>query len=219
MASPLTVLAASTNNRCEYNNFPTGTYAEAADGVKNQAGSNTTLWVGQIFDGTYYYVSESAMEFDTSSIPDDATITAATFSLVVASGGNNPATAHVQEVYAYDWGATFSYTDWRTRSHLSALTLLASRSCSGFNESTSAYNAFTSTAAFLSAINKTGNTKLIMCTDRHRAGTVPTNGERMKWEPTATAGKQPKLVVTYTEASSTPINLLRPHIIPSLGGQ
>ena len=84
---------------------------------------------------------------------------------------------------------------------LSASTLLATFATSGF--STVAYNDFTSVAAFLPAINRTGQTLIMVSSSRHENADVPTGNEWITCHEAETSGtsQDPKLVVVASSSS------------------
>lgn len=198
MASPLTALA--TANYGGRVDCWGATYANDAAGTGNLEVKTTDSYTGQ---AAGYECDETFLEFDTSGIPDTATIDSAT--LFLYGINDNSVTDFTLEVYAYDFGAAVTTADFRNSAALAALYaaggLLASKSTAG-GIADNAYTAFTSGAAFLAAINKIGNTRLIVASDRHRAVTTPTGQERIQWNLRTTSGKEPKLVVAYTEAAT-----------------
>ena len=137
----------------------------AADGAGASAvtsGSNYIVGESNDGGGTGY---EGFLAFDTSAVV--GTITSATLSLW--STNDASLTDFTFEARLYDWGASITTADWRAKTSLGALTLVASRSTVGW--STSAYNVLTSEAAFLSGINQSGTTRLILNSSTFRIGT------------------------------------------------
>lgn len=142
-----------------------------------------------------YYEDQWFGAFDTSAIPEEATVTAAVLSLYCHTSRNASQGVYI---YAYDWGAAVDSTDWRNQSACSGGTRLASLAAGSF--STSAYTAFTSDAAFPAAIVKAGTTRLVAVGDRYVAGTTPTAEHRDGWHSGSQVEapeRRPRLVVTY----------------------
>jgi len=168
------------------------TYATARDGggtLNEGAGGQP----GQtLVAGPLYYCWETFVAFDTSGIPDGATISAAT--LEVYGWYDNSTTNFTLQARTYDYGATLTTADFRTAAQLSAATLLASIAVTSVTFS--AYDTWTeSGTALRDAISKTGETRMVICSDRHVAGTTPTNDEYAGIYVTVT---QPmKLMVTW----------------------
>ena len=156
------------------------TYTIAADGTA-YIGTIAAGAAGQYVDTGDYKCRETFMSFDTSVVPVDATVSSAT--LTVTANGDNTAQDFTVEVFAYDFGVAVDTTDWQDRSELTAGTLLASYDTSdGWTGSM----VFTSESAFLAAIVKGGTTRIVLASDRHRAGTVPTINEWGSFYTTAT---------------------------------
>lgn len=150
--------------------------------------------------GPIFWCWESFLLFDTSGIPDADNVTAVTASL---DGNANSSTTDFNAKIAassYNGGVVVS-TDWVDGSTLSALTVLASWASSGYSAD---YNDFTETADFKTAINKTGSTALIVFSDRHAAGTEPTDAEYVTFNDADAAGTttDPKLVITHGSVGS-----------------
>lgn len=178
------------------------TYATAAAGGGSFGTSpNTTEtdgFVGQSFSTPNYLIHQLFYEFDTSSIPDTATIASVVFSVKGTSGGDNSATDFNVLALGYDWSSGgLTTADWRTPTQLTALTTLATFNTAGFSTN---YMDFTSAgAAFNSYVNKTGSTFLMLASDRNAAGTTPTGLENIQVVMADTTGtaSDPKLTVTY----------------------
>jgi hypothetical protein len=146
---------------------------------------------------------------DTSGLPDDAAITAATFSVYGYNKTNGGASAPAFNIYSSNpasntalvagdyaiakWGATaysdnaISYTGW----------------------STTGYNDFVFNSTGIAAISKTGITKLGMREANYDVtGTTPPSWVNAAWEVVfgyfaeQGTGYKPKLVVTYTPAAT-----------------
>ena len=195
-------------------------YASTADGYLSsrdddyslaRAGTGASLassptasegYVGQAADGApgfLYQCTEGFLSFDTSSIPDDAAILSVTLSLY--GDTDSSTTDFTINARAHDWGAGITTADWVAGASLSAKTLLATFATSGW--SVAGYNDFTSEAAFLTAINKTGTTYIILSSSRHEGNNTPSGDEYVQWETANNTGtsKDPKLTVVYSEAA------------------
>jgi hypothetical protein len=170
-----------------------GVLTNAQDGVTGRT-LYGALSVGQLQFVLNFYVYEAFISFDTSSIPDGATITAAT--LYLWGSDDQSAVDFTIEARAFDYGATIETGDFRTRAELTALTLAASRSTVGW--SLGGYNTFTSDAALLSVINKSGATRFVLNSSLHRTGATPAAYEYIVFHAGDITGQEPKLVVTYT---------------------
>lgn len=179
--------------------------------------SATTHSAGQAESGGTFTCYQYFLAFDTSSIPDGATITDATLSVYLNTDSSG--TDHVQEARSKDWDTTVDTGDYVAGANWTGQTLLASISTSGIGAA--GYKAFTSEAALLSSINKTGYTRMVICSDRFGAGTAPGAGtsEFIGWQ-TGDAANPPKLDVTYTSdftQTSTDNLGLVDAVIPALG--
>lgn len=193
----LTAFATSEDGRLESSDLVYLT-ARAGGGVVGIDTNN--IVVGQRLEGATYRCWESFLSFDTSSIPDDATIDSVVLSLF--GDGDFSSTDFTLQARLRDWGATLTTTDYVPGANLAALTLLATVTSVGW--SLAAYNDFTSEAAFAANINKTGETRLVIVSSRLVAGNVPTGLEFVTAHHSETSGttNDPKLVVNYTEAGA-----------------
>jgi hypothetical protein len=140
---------------------------------------------------------KSLVSFDTSSIPDTATITSATLRLVRGtSSGTNPFTTHgscVADIVTGGFGGStaFAFSDWEAAATATNVATMSNPTANG-SASTGTLN-----AAGRAAVNKTGTTQLrVYCTldDNDNLaydyiGFYP--GEN------ATAANKPQLIVTY----------------------
>lgn len=177
------------------------TYSTARSGGGSKVAPTTEVYlqVGQNYIGGFgYYLYETFLSFDTSTIPDSAIISSVTLSLHGGDYVDQSTTDFTIEARTYDWGASLTTADWVAGADLTSNTLLASRSTSGW--STSAYNDLTENGSnFVSAINKTGITRIILCSSRTKDGNTPTGAEYVNLGASEKSGtsNDPKLSVTY----------------------
>jgi len=178
------------------------TYSVARDhGGLDEGLSPASLdgFVGQNFATPTYYCSQDFQGFDTSSIPDTDSVSAAVLSLK-GSNDNDLSDLLTVEARSYDWGATVDLTDFRTGSELNVLTSCATAGPSTF---TTGYIDFSSTGSMPAAINKTGFTRFVLCGARNvGTGTAPSGEEYWQLISADQTGTvdDPKLVVTHTGA-------------------
>lgn len=158
--------------------------------------TSSALRVGD-FSGDLHY--RSVLSFDTSAIPDGATVTAATLSLVRGSlTGTNPFTTHGTcrvDVRTGYFGAavTLAVSDFEAAATATAVATLSNPSATG------ATSSGTLNTAGLAAINKTGTTqfKIYFTLDDNDDGGSDYVGF---WGGEAsTAANRPKLTVTYQQ--------------------
>lgn len=171
-----------------------GTYltARSTATAADQVASTSCTSIGQYYNGTTtYQCSEMFLSFDTSSIPDAATITSAVLSIYGAT--DNSATEFNIEARLHDWGATLELADWVAGADLGAKTLLATQSTTFF--STVAYMDMAD-VALAANVNKAGATRIVLASERQRLATAPTGEEYVElWAGDEGANKRPKLVV------------------------
>ena len=150
-------------------------------------------FVGQ-FITTPFQIFESFLIFDTSGIPDTDDVSAVVLS---CDGNGNGSTADFiagAAASAYNGGAVLT-TDWVSGDAIPTPEL-ATWNSSGYSAN---YNAFTETASFAAAVNKTGNTSLILYSQRQRDAIEPTANEYVAFTDADAAGTttDPKLDITH----------------------
>lgn len=159
-----------------------GTYAGARAGTQKQA------WMGDPYDpfyevgqrlADYYEVFQPYLRFDTSVIPDDETVTSAV--LAMPLHGDHSDTDFIIEARVYDAGETITTGDYVAGADLAAKPLFATRDTAGglpiyvapdWNQVV-----FVEAAGAAAAINKTGITGLLLCSDRTRNDMAPAGWE------------------------------------------
>ena len=168
-----------------------------SDGTSPAVGTFTSLAMGAGSDGKQ---NRAILHFDTSGIPDDATITRAYLQVEYSSGSGDPWTGGtlVVDVKSGYFGASDSVQtdDWGAEATASAVASIDKFS-SGIKNS-SDFN-----SAGLSAINKTGTTQIRL---------------RFNWNPSANnyifikEGSYAKLNVEYSQNSSNlPVTSITPN--------
>lgn len=170
-------------------------YAVAVS-VGGTAGNNHI--VGQSLAGNYV-AYESFVEFDTSGIDDGDAVS----DVVLSLDGNTDISDTDFDIIAaaldYGGGAVTN-ADWTVPAVLAGLTTLATWNTAGYSAN---YNAFTSAgAAFNSAINLTGNTRLILFSAKTQSATAPTGSEAVIFTDADAAGTttDSKLDITHAAA-------------------
>jgi hypothetical protein len=192
-----TIFSSTADGRiyCHDTTYPNAREGTAAvENVDTTSASGGANWIGQNFTPDYF-CSEVFIDFDGSSMPDTDNISDGTLSMYGQFDQSD--TNFTAEARLHDWGGSLTADDFVPGSVLGSKTLLATFATSAHvNE---AYNAFTSDAAFVGNISKTGITYIVLCSDRHRLGTTPTGLERVGWYLADEAGttKDPKLVVNH----------------------
>jgi len=141
---------------------------------------------------------KSLVSFDTSSIPDTATITAATLRLVRGtSSGTNPFTTHgtcTVDISNGGFGgsATFAFADWQAAATATGVATMSNPTANG-SASTG-----TLSAAGLAAISKTGTTQLRLTFTLDDNDDLGYDYIGFYAGENTTASNKPQLTVTYT---------------------
>jgi hypothetical protein len=152
------------------------TYATARSGgaLTLNSGLNS-FQVGQGVSAGYECY-EGFISFDTSSVV--GTVSEAALSIVVGENYET-ATDFTCNARRLDWG-TLTTADWIAGASLSGQALLATFATSGFVENS--YNVFTSQAGFLTNINPSGMTGIILSFNRHEGNNSPVSQERVDFK-------------------------------------
>ena len=172
--------------------------ARAGNGLVAESAA-TTMEVGQGFVGGQYFCSEGFLAWDTSAIPDTDTVSVAVLSVYGQSSlleANFTIQARTKA-----WLASLTTADWVAGASLGGLTLLATFATSGW--SNAAYNDFTSEAAILAWISKTGNSECLLDHNGQADNTDPAPNDMFVYPWTADqtgTTNDPKLVVTHAAA-------------------
>lgn len=184
------------------------TYADAREGTGTASlSANTTTStqdVGQRLSGSTYSCWELFFRYDMigGGIPAGSVATAASFKFTIRADGST--TDFTIEARDYDWGASLTTADWVAGSALSGKQLLASISTSGIANPFTMTNYVSGTDKLLDAVNAAlagdGILKILLCSDRHGAGTTPTGQENMRLYMNESATNVPELSVTYPDA-------------------
>lgn len=183
-----------------------GVYAPARAGTGNPGletidTTSTVYRIGQEHGNgneyQFYAIWEYFFSFDTSPVGAGSTVSAAVLNLTSEYDGS--VQDFTIEARLQDWGASVTGADWVAGADLSGKTLLAHRdTSSGFVAST-AYD-FTDDA-LPSNVNKSGMTRLLMCSSRQASGSAPTSNTEVVDVRGADQGgttNDPKLTVTYS---------------------
>ena len=161
-----------------------GNYSDARQGIGGgfPLTADTTsqlLVVGQESTSVpSYRVYEAFLRFNTGVLPDTAVIDAAYLTVFIEGVAT---VAFTLEARTRAWGPTLTSADFVAGSALSGLTLLGSLTAPPLypGEAYGGWWTFTSTAAFKTAINRTGYTELVIASSRQRTGTAPTATDEM----------------------------------------
>ena len=168
-----------------------------------------TLTLGgdhRVGQGITYSCYESFVIFDTSGIPDTDTVSAVVLSLDGSADASTTDFTAGVAASAYNGGAVVA-GDWVSGAAIPTPEL-ATWSSVGYSAD---YNTFTETADFKTAINKTGNTSLILYSQRHRDATTPPDSEHVNFLDADAVGTttDPKLDITHAVPSSGGATVLR----------
>lgn len=177
-------------------------FATAVTGSGLHADGASQAWheLGASFYTPTYYINEVFLPFDTSALPDTATIDSAT--LAIYGRTDDSSTDFDIEAGLYDWGASIGTEDWLDGSDTGGITVRAVRNTSGWTNA--GYNSF-STGTMAAVISKTGVTKIALWPQRVRTGMSPANGQWVTFwaaDEAESGERRPRLTIEYTEASS-----------------
>ncbi len=197
MASPLTVYAGSGDNRVYAGPGTWATVRAAANGVS----LFTIIGAYGALDTGDYYINRAFLPFDTSAIPDDATVTGATLYLC---GYLLIGTGEVTHIVSTSLTAMDGVEDYKIANYgtASAGSFAAAPTVDQY------YNSAIDLAKV--TVSKTGSTYIGLRGASDLNNSAPGGANYAKWYDQETGGpaKGPYLVVTYTEAGGYPT----PHI-------
>lgn len=204
-----------------------GIVSRAATYANARAGTSTTLFavqssaswnsdtsvieVGQQnIGGSDFFCFQSFLSFDTSSIPDTDTVSAAALAVIEEATSYGPAeftTADTLQARTFNWGASVTTADYQAGATFNGLTLLASLA-SGSWAANPTYNTLTENGTnFQTAVNVTGTTFVVLGTANFAGNTAPSVDTRSYWPilsaNTTGTTQDPKLTVTHAAAAST----------------
>lgn len=186
--SESTFIAESGDGRVRSSN---ATYLTARSGANLMTDSSG--YVGRDVDTGTYYLNQSYISFDTSSIPDEAIVSSAVLSVYYAE--NVSTTDFTVEARLKDWGAALGTDDFVAGADLAALPLLATFATSAIHSPCG----FASESGFAAAINKTGYTRILLSSDGLRSTDANVDSSFLKFRLGSDAEPQfrPQLVVSY----------------------
>lgn len=193
-----TIYASTTNSALVTSRNATYTTARAGSNkAVNLPNSVLSFNPCNSFVSPNYFCHEVLLDFDTSSIPDTATINTVTLQIYTTA---STSATYTVECRIYDYGSSITTADYVAGANIGTYTLAASLpSSSLFNNN---YTSFSENGTnFVDNINKTGSTRLLVSVDKLRLGTVPTDNSV---NPTfsdpddSTSAHRPALVIEYT---------------------
>lgn len=170
-------------------------YSDHATYATARTGGTLTVDTADASDGvgqsTEYRCRELFLGFDTA-LPTGAVVTLAKLFLFVHEDHSD--TDFTIEVRQYNWGTSLTTADWVSGANLSSWTYLGGISTAGI--STVAYTELSIQAAF---VVKTGYTRFLLNSSRHRQETTPTGDEWVRiYLGDAAAAYRPYLYIEYT---------------------
>lgn len=173
------------------------TYANARSG-SSQTASTAVLNVGQ---ATGFTCLEGFLYFDTTVVPAAETVISAVLRLGLSTDATT--TDVVFQARATTWSpGGLTAADWVAGASLSSLTLLATLASSTFGGTGVYYNCVD--VAMIAAINKSGNTEMLLCSDAQVAGTQPSASENANFALFNDGSIPPKLVVATADQVDAP---------------
>jgi hypothetical protein len=164
--------------------------------------TGTDVYVGQSGPSNFsiYQIFHS---FDTSAIGVNGSVSSATLNLTPY--GKSDYTTFAIEARLHDWGAEVTSADFVAGDDLGNKTLLATfPSTADWLPPTKVD--FISDPGFISSINKTGITPMVLVSERNRLGVSPTGLEYVAHFSSDRSGtsNDPKLTVQYTVLTGKP---------------
>jgi hypothetical protein len=189
------------------------TYATARSTSTASDDTSTVNSVGQNFGGGQYFVFRGFLSFDTSAIPDDATVDSAT--LGVCADADSSVTDFNVQIYRYAWAETIAANREANfdGAYGGSATLEGTlrNTASGWTSGT-----FYTLAVDAAGINVSGDTKYTICSSRDIGSNTPGGSEFVNFRSGdyASTTSDPYLEVTYTEAATGQPVTVRAFAVP-----
>ena len=185
-----TLVLVSNTGGTIYSTSPTYSLARSGTGL---SASTDGIYVGQTLGYTIY---EGFIDFDTSPLGSDASISAAVLEMYLVYDGST--TDFTVNAAVSAWGATLETADWVAGADLAALTTVATLASSGIGAAGSR-KTFVD-VALAGNINKTANTRLLLYSSRHSGNNTPGGDEYLHLGRLGVgySYQYPKLTITYT---------------------
>lgn len=181
----------NASNLDGYRNCNLGTYPPGSTDNASGSTTGTTIYVERSYNGsTQYDITVGLLRFDTSVLPDDATVSAATLEVYVKSHSDTN-TLNLCGEY-YDPG-TIDSADWTAGEATTAF----STALSGITDSAAKIITLSSAAANISLVSYTG---IRLTISKRAADAAPTGNNNVQiasYDDTSFA--EPILHVTYTQ--------------------
>jgi hypothetical protein len=182
----------STGNDDGYRNCNKTSYPPASTDNPYGSPTGTTLYVERSFNTPNYDITTVHLRFDTSAIPNDATVTAANLKLYVDGGTSADGLNLCGEWHLS--AAPPASTDWTA----DAATTAFSVALNSLTDAALNTIALTDPAA---NVNKSGYTGIRLTVSKRAADAAPTGGNGFTGPSLEHAtNPEPTLEVTYTEA-------------------
>lgn len=179
-------------------NSHSGTYATARAAASGTIQDGSLAYAGQYLYAIYtYYIHRAYMSFDTSSIPDDATIDAVELQIFINTKYGSGWSLQLQ-----DGTPTYPHTPVEAGDYDQSNYSGDGGSLAVASMTTGQYNTITLNATGRGWISKTGNTKLCLRSTEDIGDSAPTGNEYCTFgQSNDIPGHRPKLVVTYTNVT------------------
>lgn len=173
----MAIVTVGTDGTADSSDNVTYAAARAGSGLSVTTGSGS-IDVGQYLSGSTYHVLLGYVSFDTTGLTPAGNVV---LTLAGTLGADHSTTDFTIEARSYPWSAGgLTTADYLPGASASGYTLLATFDTAGFVGL--GPNVFTSLPAFLTAINGSGNTDIVLVSSRDTAGTAPTVDEWVRFD-------------------------------------
>lgn len=155
-----------------------------------------TLFFGQQYDGVSdYYCMEAFLKFDTSSISTNADILDVNLHMYMST--NSSQTDFVVTAFNQSWSSPLLTSDWLTPATMSGMSSIGTLPTSGLGAS----GTYIDVPIDSSAINRSGDTDIMLVSNRHISSTTPTQFENLIVSPEQATGFEPTLYININDSS------------------